>query len=97
MLEFRKVGHKLPQPKFGLCQSEVGFELELVRRVEAEFTDCINEYFELGHTELVLVLELHKPHEEMYYMPMHAVQKESSTTTKLRVVLDASAKTASGA
>ena len=32
----------------------------------------------------------------MYYMPMHAVHKEFSTTTKLRVVFDASAKTTSG-
>ena len=47
--------------------------------------------------ELVPASELRKPKEETYYMPMHAVRKESSTTTKLRVVFDASAKTASGA
>ena len=61
-----------------------------------EFADCINEYFELGHAELVPASEVPKPHDQTYYMPMHAVYKESSTTTKLRVVFDASAKTASG-
>ena len=62
-----------------------------------EFADCINKDFELGHAEPVPPSEVPKPHEETYYVPMYAVHKESSTTTKLRVVFDASAKTASGA
>ena len=33
---------------------------------------------------------------EGYYMPMHSVSKVTSSTTKLRVVFDASAKTTSG-
>ena len=39
---------------------------------------------------------LQLPPECSYYMPMHGVVKESSSTTKLRVVFDASAKTTSG-
>lgn len=61
-----------------------------------DFANCIREYFELGHAELVPATEMQKPNQETYYMPMHAVHKESSTTTKLRVVFDASAKTTSG-
>ena len=59
--------------------------------------DGINQYFELGHAELVPASGLPNPHKQMYYMALHAVRKESSTTTKLRVVLHASVKTATGA
>ena len=41
----------------------------------------------MGHAEPVPTKEVSK--EEKYYMPKHAVQKDSSTTTKLRVVFDA--------
>ena len=58
-----------------------------------EFASCIQEYFEMGHADPVPAKDLNK---ENYYMPMHAVRKDSSTTTKLRVVFDASAKTDSG-
>ena len=61
-----------------------------------EFAGCIKEYFELGHAELVPPSEVPKPHGGTYYMPMHVVHKETSTTTKLRMAFDASAKTASG-
>lgn len=41
-------------------------------------------------------LELQKDVQEVYYMPIHVVYKEASTTTKVRAVFDASAKTSSG-
>lgn len=34
--------------------------------------------------------------EHVFYLPMHAVTKDSSTTTKIRAVFDASAKTSTG-
>ena len=61
-----------------------------------EFARCISEYFQLGHAESIPTEALKKPSSEVYYMPMHAVWKDSSTTTKLRVVFDASAKSTSG-
>ena len=48
------------------------------------------------HAELVLVAHLSKPCNEVYYFSMHAVHKETSSTSKVRIVFDASAKTASG-
>ena len=61
-----------------------------------EFGKVINEYFDLGHAELVPSEDLSKPSHEVFYLPMHAVRKESSTTTKIRAVFDASMKTTSG-
>ena len=57
-----------------------------------EFAKAMNEYFELDHAEAVPSGNLSKPHQDIYYMPMHVVRK-SSTTTKIRIVFDASAKT----
>ena len=61
-----------------------------------EFAAVMNEYFELGHAELVPQEDLNKPPNEVFYLLMHAVHKESSTTTKIRAVFDASMKTTSG-
>ena len=61
-----------------------------------EFSDVIEEYFEMGHAELVPATDLRKPMGQVVYLLMHAVRKESSTTTKIRAVFDASAKSSSG-
>ena len=50
----------------------------------------------MGHAELVPVADLSKPCNEVYYLPMHAVRKEASSTSKVQVMFDVSAKTASG-
>ena len=56
----------------------------------------MQEYFDLGHAEPVPTADLEKPEKDVFYLPMHAVNKESSTTTKIRAVFDASAKSSSG-
>lgn len=61
-----------------------------------EFGAVMKEYFDLGHAERVPREDLDKPAREVFYLPMHAVRKDSSTTTKIRAVFDASMKTASG-
>ena len=51
------------------------------------------EYLDL---ELVPACDLEKPQQQVFYLPMHAVYKSSSTTTKVRAVFDASAKSSTG-
>ena len=56
----------------------------------------MNEYLDMGHAEPVPPSDLEKLQHQVFYLPMHAVCKDSSTTTKIRAVFDASAKSSSG-
>lgn len=56
----------------------------------------MDEYFVSKHAEPVPQADLEKLPSQVFYLPMHVVRKESSTTTKLHAVFDASAKTSSG-
>ena len=60
------------------------------------FLTAVQDYALRGHAERVPPEDLRKPETDTYYLPMHGVVKEASTTTKLCVVFDASAKTSSG-
>ena len=61
-----------------------------------EFNAVMQEYFNLGHAQAVPTKNMEKPTELTFYLPMHAVYKTSSTTTKIRAVFDASAKSSTG-
>ena len=61
-----------------------------------EFDAVIQEYFKLQHAEPIPPEDFQKPMSEVFYLPMHAVYKQTSTTTKIRAVFDASAKSTSG-
>ena len=56
----------------------------------------IKEFLDLGHMEKIPESEIPIATSKSFYLPHHCVLKESSTTTKLRMVFDASAKTTSG-
>lgn len=62
----------------------------------SELEAVMQEYIDMGHAETVPLGDLDKPEHEVFYLPMHAVYKNSSTTTKIRAVFDASAKSSSG-
>ncbi|XP_049293464.1 uncharacterized protein LOC125769073 [Anopheles funestus] len=74
--------------------------LALERRLESNplmksaYSSFMEEYQRLGHMrKLSNPVDDTCPH---YYLPHHAVLKEKSTSTKVRVVFDASCKTSSG-
>ncbi|XP_058840964.1 uncharacterized protein LOC131696441 [Topomyia yanbarensis] len=97
---------RLPRhPNFGAmlghskAMAEKRFEL-LERRLERspqlkmEYHKFMAEYLSLGHMRLVENGDRNTT--VACYLPHHSVIKEASTTTKVRVVFDASAKTTSG-
>ena len=67
--------------------------LERQQDLKIQCHEFMMEYEELGHMEPVNYQE---PKQPCYFLPHHAVFKETSTTTKTRVVFDGSAKTSNG-
>ncbi|XP_065082561.1 uncharacterized protein LOC135704951 [Ochlerotatus camptorhynchus] len=68
--------------------------LERDEAVEVAYHEFMDEYLRLGHMR-----RLEDPVDDSlkhYYLPHHPVFKASSTTTKVRVVFDASCRTSSG-
>ena len=61
-----------------------------------KFQSVIQEYLDLGHAQKTTPKDLCTPVTQTFYLPMHAVYKGSSSTTKLRVVFDGSCPTSSG-
>lgn len=64
--------------------------------VKKEYTKFIKEYIALHHMVEIPENEINVPDNQCFYLPHHAVIKENSTTTKLRVVFDGSSKTNTG-
>lgn len=54
-----------------------------------QYSEFMEDYLKSGHMSLVSAKDLHKG---KYYIPHHCVVKPESTTTKLRIVFDASAE-----
>ena len=61
-----------------------------------DFNAVMKEYLTLDRAELVPNEDLLHPPNDVFYLPIHGVFKNSSTTTKLRAVFDASASSSSG-
>ena len=47
-----------------------------------ELKEVMSEYFNSNHVELVPEFDLDKPPHQVFYLPMHTVHKETSTTTQ---------------
>ncbi len=59
------------------------------------FNEALHDYLKLGHAHIIPKEELLPPH-EIFYLPVHGVFKDSSSTTKVRPVFDASARSTTG-
>ncbi|XP_062713353.1 uncharacterized protein LOC134290270 [Aedes albopictus] len=68
--------------------------LERNEELRTAYHKFLREYLDLQHMELVPDSE--QQSKRSFYLPHHPVLKASSTTTKLRVVFDGSAKTSTG-
>lgn len=75
------------------------------QQLRKDYVDCMQEYIQLGHMQLIqtqpeidnqITFPNGKTTFKSYYIPHHAVIKSDSTTTKLRVVFDASCKSTNG-
>ncbi|XP_058817006.1 uncharacterized protein LOC131680301 [Topomyia yanbarensis] len=78
------------QRRFGYLERR----LERDSKLKDEYHQFMREYLSLGHMRLVEADD--ERNSPTYYLPHHPVIKEASTTTKVRVVFDGSAKTSSG-
>ena len=75
------------------------FSLERSLNAKGRFPDfdaVMREYLELGHAEIFPAADLEKSPESTFYLSMQAVYKASSSTTKIRAVFDASARSSTG-
>ena len=64
--------------------------------IAKQYANFMNEFEELGHMRAVSDNEHLPSSYPTYYMPHHCVLKDTSSTTKLRVVFNASAKSSTG-
>lgn len=62
--------------------------------LKERYTEVIDEYLQLDH--MALIEEPEKTKERAVYLPHHPVIREDKTTTKVRVVFDASCKNKNG-
>lgn len=61
--------------------------------IRKRYTEVMHEYLDLGHMERVTSTDKNGP---CVYLPHHAVIRDSKTTSKIRVVFDASCKGTNG-
>ena len=93
-LPFRSTTKTLGESKQIALKRLGGLQKRFERDIEfrQQYSSVIQEYLELNHMSLINIPQ----DEESFYLPHHGVIKDSSSTTKLRVVFNASAKSSSG-
>lgn len=87
-LPFREASQHLGESRTIALKCLASLELNAKATLRTEYIRVMEEYLKLGHMSVV-----ETPNDDGFYMPHHAIIKESSNITKLRVVFDASAET----
>lgn len=77
------------------CLGSLERRLHKNPNLKSKYSDFLSEYEQLGHMSKIDPYH-DKPDELCVYFSHHAVLRESSSTTKLRVVFNASLKTSTG-
>ena len=97
-LPFREGSPSLGHSKSQAVRRFFSVEAKLLREpiFKEKYVEFMREFISMGHLERVGTDSEEPDPTRSFYVPHHGVLKESSTTTKLRVVFDASAKTSSG-
>lgn len=92
-LPFRDTGTRLGESRSVALKCLLDLERKFDRNAtfKAEYTRAFEQYLTSNH-----ISEVDDPKDDGYYLPHHAIFKESSETTKIRIVFDASAKTNTG-
>ncbi|XP_018378596.1 PREDICTED: uncharacterized protein LOC108771167 [Trachymyrmex cornetzi] len=92
-LPFRNTGKRLGESRSVALKRFLALERKFDRDAafKAEYTRAFEQYLTSNHISVA-----DDPEDDGYYMPHHAIFKDSSETTKIRIVFDASAKTNTG-
>jgi len=92
-LPFRETDKQLGESRAVALKrlSSLERKLNANETLKTEYDRIMKEYMTLNYTAVI-----NDDNKDGYYMPHHAVFKESSNTTKIRVVFDASAETTNG-
>ena len=88
------LGHSLPKALNRFSSLER--KLQQDGNLKQKYTAFIQEFLDMQHMEVIPEEEVPVEPSKLFYLPHHAVMKELSTTTKLRVVSDGSALTTNG-
>ncbi|XP_055714786.1 uncharacterized protein LOC129808906 [Phlebotomus papatasi] len=94
-LPFNKDSNSLENNMSAACRRFHNLERRLNKNpaLKIEYGNIIREYLSLAIVEIVPLNELESP---SFYLPHHCVIKEQSSSTKVRIVFNASAKSRSG-
>ncbi|UYV82438.1 hypothetical protein LAZ67_21002170, partial [Cordylochernes scorpioides] len=97
-LNYNKINYQLGDSKSQALRRFLSLERRFHQKpvYSQHVREFMQEYLNLGHMEVINEIEPEQLSHQVYYMPYHAVLRDQSTTTKLRVVFDASARTSTG-